>query len=72
MQNNQADSIKIAKMMMERHGLRAGAIAQERANEAQLASDPEGLDRWRSVQGAIVELRSTSYAATRKAPTPIR
>lgn len=66
MQNSRAASVRIAKMMMVRHGLLARAVAQARADEAWLASDPTGVDRWRAVQSAIAELRNTSYAAAER------
>ncbi len=55
------DPIQIARMLMSGHGLRAGAVAQERAHEAQLASDTEGLERWRAVQAAIEDMRTTIH-----------
>jgi hypothetical protein len=55
-----ADSVKIARMMIRRHGLQASAMAQERETIARLAPDPKGLDLWRYVQRAISELRATS------------
>ena len=60
MQKTETDPVQIARMMIEHHGLRAGAVAQERAHEAELSADTQGLDRWRSVQTAIAELRSTA------------
>jgi hypothetical protein len=54
------DPIQTARMLIDRHGLRAGAVAEERANEAQLAGQTVELDRWRSVQAAIAELRRTA------------
>jgi hypothetical protein len=57
---NVEDPIHLARMLIECHGLRAGAVAQERANEAQLAGATAELDRWRAVQAAIAELRRTA------------
>lgn len=58
MQKIDNDPVEIAKNMMSSHGLRASAVAQERAHEAELASDAAGLNRWRAVQAAIAELRA--------------
>jgi hypothetical protein len=62
MQKTENDPIQIARMLIGQHGLRAGAVAQERAREAELASDTQGLDRWRSVASAISELHRTAPA----------
>jgi hypothetical protein len=48
-------------MMIERYGLRAAAVAQERVAEAQVSGQTASLDHWRSVQAAIAELRRTSH-----------
>lgn len=65
----QDDALATARLLLERHGLRAAAVAQEHAAEAQLAGDTNGLTRWRSVAVAIGEIRSTAAktpaAATR-------
>ncbi len=53
------DPIGVARLMIRRHGLRAGAIAAARASEARLGGAPAEFDRWRSVQAAISELRQT-------------
>lgn len=52
--------IELARMLIDRHGLRAAAVAEERATEAQLAGAAAEFDRWRSVQAAIAELRRTA------------
>jgi hypothetical protein len=54
------DPIGVARLMIRRHGLRAGAVAAARASEAQLGGAPAELDRWRAVQTAISELRRTA------------
>ncbi len=56
------DPIQTARLLIDRHGLRAGAVATERASEAQLAGETAEFDRWRSVQSAIAELRRTARA----------
>ncbi len=62
MQSIGTGSVGIAKMMMQRHGYQALAVASERANEARLAADTAGLDRWQMVLRAIAELRRTTPA----------
>jgi hypothetical protein len=47
-------------MMIDRYGLRAAAVAQERATEAQNGGETAGLDHWRQVEAAIAELRRTA------------
>jgi hypothetical protein len=60
---SEPDPIRTAQGLMERHGLRAAAVATEHVSEAQLAGDVAGLSRWRQVQFAIAELRATAHAA---------
>ncbi len=57
------DSADIAKSLIRIHGPRAAAVAMERANEAQVAHDTTGLERWQAVERAIAELRRTAPAA---------
>lgn len=57
------DPIGVARLMIRRHGLRAGAVAAARASEARLGGAPADLDRWRSVQAVISELRRTAAHA---------
>ncbi len=54
------DTLHTAQMLIDRHGLRAGAVATERASEAQLAGESAEFSRWQSVQAAISELRRTA------------
>jgi hypothetical protein len=68
MGNARSGSISIAKMMIQRHGLHAGAVAHERETVAQLIPDIEELNLWRSVQSAISELRSTSHKGRPRQP----
>jgi hypothetical protein len=42
---------------MERYGLRAAAVAQQRAAEAQAAGESAELDHWQAVASAISDLR---------------
>jgi len=63
------DSIQIARNLIDRHGLRAGAVAEQAASEAQLAGQAAELDRWRSVQAAIAELRRTAHQGAKPAAT---
>jgi hypothetical protein len=54
------DPVRVARTLIDRHGLRAAAVAEQQANEAQLAARVEKLDFWRSVQAAVAELRRTA------------
>lgn len=53
------DPVQTARALMERYGLRAAAVAEQRAAEARVAGEPAQLDHWRSVASAISELRRT-------------
>lgn len=48
--------------MIKLHGLRAQAVAQERAAELRLQGDTAGYDYWQQVHAAICELRRTAPA----------
>ena len=54
-------AIETARMMIRMHGLRAQAIAQERASEMRQQGDTAGLDHWQQVHAAICELRKTAH-----------
>jgi hypothetical protein len=49
-----------AQMMLRLHGLRAQAIAQERAAEMRQQGDTAGLDHWQQIHAAICEMRRTA------------
>jgi hypothetical protein len=51
--------IRVARTLIGRHGVRAAAVAEQQASEAQLAGKTEDLDFWRAVEAAIAELRRT-------------
>ncbi len=53
--------IETARALIDRHGLRAGAVAEHCADEARLAGRTQELDHWRSVQAALAELRRTAH-----------
>lgn len=55
--------IRTAQRLIERHGLRAAAVAGEHAAEAQVEGDVAALERWRQVQSAVAELRATERRA---------
>ncbi len=57
------DAVRVARGLIERYGLRAAAIAEERAAEAQSAGGSVQVDHWRSVAMAIAELRRTRPTA---------
>ena len=48
---------QIALSLIERYGMRAQAVASERAAELQNAGDAAGFDKWRLIQDLISELR---------------
>jgi hypothetical protein len=60
-------SVDIARMMIRRHGLRAQAVATERAAEMRQQGDVAGFDHWQSTNAAIRELRRTA-ASPQAAP----
>jgi hypothetical protein len=51
---------EVARMLIDRHGLRAGAVAQEHINEAQLGGDTAAHNHWSCVSVAVSELRRTA------------
>ncbi len=51
-----------ALSMIRLHGLRAQAVALERAAELRQQRDVAGLDMWQQVYAAICELRRTAAA----------
>jgi hypothetical protein len=57
------DPVRTARALMDRYGLRAAAMAEQRAAEAEAAGEPAELDHWRSVSSAIAELRRTRPTA---------
>ena len=61
-------AVKIAQMMIRRHGLHASAVAQEREELARLQPDAFGLELWRFVRHAIGELRRTADQAAPRRP----
>ena len=58
-----SNPLGVACMLIERHGLRAAAVAQEYANEAQLSGETAQLDHWGSVRAAIAELKQEDARA---------
>jgi hypothetical protein len=60
----QPDPVTTARMLIERHGLRAAAVAQEYASEAQLGGEAMAMARWQAVQAAIAELRRTAPSSS--------
>ena len=51
------ESKETALAMIQRHGRRAQAVAEEHAAELQKAGDTESASRWRQISMAIAELR---------------
>jgi hypothetical protein len=60
-QEVQRDARETALSMMKLHGLRAQAIAMERASEMRQQGDVSGHDRWQQIHAAICELRQTHH-----------
>ena len=56
--------METARSMIERHGLRAQAIALERASEMQVKGDTAEFARWRQVHDLICELNRTRREAS--------
>jgi hypothetical protein len=54
-----------ALSMIKLHGLRAQAVAQERAAELRQQGDTAGYDLWQQIYAAICELRRTAPAMAR-------
>jgi len=59
------DTTRIALSLIQRHGMRAQAVANELAAEMQAAGDAAGLDKWRQIHDLIWELRRTERAHRR-------
>ncbi|HEY7577511.1 MAG TPA: hypothetical protein VH855_07935 [Acetobacteraceae bacterium] len=59
--NAQATALSMIKL----HGLRAQAVAQERAAELRQQGDTAGFDLWQQIYAAICELRRTAPATER-------
>jgi hypothetical protein len=59
------DAQATALSMIKLHGLRAQAVAQERAAELRQQGDVAGHDLWQQVYAAICELRRTAPAMER-------
>jgi len=59
--------METARMMIQRYGLRAQAIAQERATEMQAKGDTAEFDRWQQVNRVISELKRTERQSTARA-----
>jgi hypothetical protein len=61
-------AVRIARNLIDRHGLRAGAFAQAQLQEARLSGDTAAVEQWTAVAAATDELRRTG----RKAAPPTR
>jgi len=59
--------MQAARQLIERHGLRAGAVAQEYASQARLGGQTASADHWQAVQAAIAELKGTERKAASRA-----
>lgn len=61
-QDFRQEAQQTALSMIKLHGLRAQAVAQERAAELRQQGDVTGFDRWQQVHAAICEIRRTAAA----------
>ena len=59
-QNVQRDAQEKALNMIRLHGLRAQAVALERAAEMRQQHNLAGHDQWQQIHAAICELRRTA------------
>jgi hypothetical protein len=59
-QHVQLDAQETALKMLRLHGLRAQAIALERAAEMRQQANVAGYDQWQQIHAAICELRRTA------------
>ena len=64
-QNIRRNAQETALSMIKLHGLRAQAVAQERAAELRQQGDTAGYDLWQQIHAAICELRRTAPAMER-------
>jgi hypothetical protein len=62
-QEVQGEAQTTALSMIKLHGLRAQAIAMERAAEMRQQGNVSGFDRWQQIHAAICELRRTERTA---------
>jgi hypothetical protein len=53
----ESSALQLARALIQRYGMRAQAVASERASELRLKGDTEEYDRWQQVQTLISELR---------------
>ncbi len=63
------NALNTARQLIERHGLRAAAVAEEHAAEARVSGETAALDHWRAVAAAVAELKRTERAAAASAAT---
>jgi hypothetical protein len=59
-QDLRRDAQETALSMIRLHGLRAQAVALERAAELRQQGDVAGQDRWQQIHAVICELRRTA------------
>ena len=59
------DAQETAMKMIRLHGLRAQAVASERAAEMRQQGDAAGHDLWQQIHAAICELRKTAASHRR-------
>lgn len=54
--------LTVARAMIQRHGLRAQAVAMDHVTELRQQGDAAGREHWEQVHSAICELRRTANA----------
>ncbi|MGH7080533.1 MAG: hypothetical protein ACREFU_20840 [Acetobacteraceae bacterium] len=54
------EPVRVARTLINRHGIRAEAVAGERILEARLSGNAAELDLWQAVQLAIAEFKRTA------------
>lgn len=56
------DILRVAKLVVKRHGSDAALAAPQRADEWFAAGDPEGCAVWKRILEAVTELARTTSA----------
>ncbi len=57
---NMSHPVNVARMMIQRHGLKAQAVAMTRVTEQRQHGDTAAQDHWEQIYAAICELRRTT------------
>jgi len=57
--------METARMMIQRYGMRASAVARERTTEMQAKGDTAEFAKWQQIDALIAELKRTERRAER-------